>query len=612
MQARDEDGMTRASEDRHWAFDIRDGLDKRPVARLARQNREMPATRRLNVFSQDPSLRQDDAAIYKLDIPYEPLHPGPEGALLVVEDFDEDTQALHPPVDLEAPALLMTDGLFPSSTNRHFMQQMVYAVGMETYDRFVRALGRDPGFGPLGGAGATDGRLRIRPAAFKEANAYYDREAGTLQFGYATAEHFAQGRSQPGSLVYTSLSREIVAHEMSHALLDGLRPNFMRPTHRDVYALHEGFSDLVAVFLRFSQREMIERAIEKRQGDLKDDLLVWIGRQFGFDLDTGRNPLRTAITTPGHEKNIPDNRLYLQQEEEHDLGAVLLSAVFDAFSEIFEHRTAPIKQMMLLYQGRLPKQGVEWLAKEASRLARKFLSIVIRAIDYCPPMHCSFGEYLRALVTADYDLVGQAGMLYREVIISSFRRFGVTVPDVPTLSEDSLLWKPPMSGRIEIPELKFQNLGLSFVDGLCDWPDDGDGSCVRRAATALGEKICTPRHARDFGLVAPGGAYAVPKIMSMRTLRRVSLGGDVSFDLVAEVVQKRKVREGWFLGGATIVISSEGEVRYAITKHVDSKSRLAAQREWLRTQDADIRDAAWSEHSVVAARLQRRIHREKH
>lgn len=568
----------------------------------------MPPYRLLRVYAQDPSLRREDAALYTVAVPYEALRPGPEGAVLVVEDLDNDSQVLHDPVDLEQPALLMERGLAPSSTNRKFMQQMAYAVGMETYFAFVRALGRDPGFGPLGGRGASDGRLRAQPVAFMDANAYYDRDSGTLKFGYARAETFAKGRSQPGAMVYTALSHEIVAHEMSHALLDGLRPNFMRPTHRDVSALHEGFSDLVALFLRFAQQEMVERAIERSQGDLKDDLLVSVGREFGFTLVDGANPLRTAIVSVGPGKPVPDDQLYPRQEEEHDLGAVLLSAVFDAFCEIFQRITRKVRGSLAPYQGRLSQEGVQWLAGQASKLARKFLNIVIRAIDYCPPIHCSFGEYLRALITADYDLVGDDGIMYREALIASFRRFGVTVPEVPTLSEESLLWQQPATGPIVIPQLQFRRLGLTFTGGYCDWPTDDAGATVRRAAQALGEAICTPRHGHDFGLVRAGGAFSVPRLLSLRTLRRVLLRGDVAFDLVAEVVQKCKVREGWFLGGSTVVISSDGEVRYAVTKHVDSKRRLAEQRRWLRTQPRDVQDAAWDEHSVVSARLQRRLH----
>ena len=56
--------------------------------------------------------------------------------------------------------------------------------------------------------------------------------------------------------------------------------------------------------------------------------------------------------------------------------------------------------------------GVLGCGKE--NVARRFLNIVIRAIDYCPPLHCTFGEYLRAIVTADADLVPDDPVGYRE------------------------------------------------------------------------------------------------------------------------------------------------------------------------------------------------------
>lgn len=603
-------GLREAAADlKPWAFELHPGLGTRPCARMHAPEAAMPARRHLRVFSQDPGLGRADGAVFTASVPYEPLEPGPSGAVLVVDDLDETTGERQTPLNLEQPALLMERGISPSSTNRQYMQQMVYAVGMETYERFVRALGRDPGFGPLDGPGGKDGRLRIQPCAFLEANAYYDREAGALKFGYDLAKHFAQGRSQPGGRICTSLSRDIVVHEMSHALLDGLRPNFLRPTHRDVDALHEGFADLVAIFLRFSQSELVERAIDRSQGKVEDDLLASVGRQFGFDLIDGRSPLRTALTNVPRDQPIPDSRLYTKQDEAHDLGAVLVSAVFDAFSQIFERRARRVKLVSALYQGRLSTQSVELLAQEAGKIAKRFLNIIIRAIDYCPPLHCSFGEYLRAIITADHELVGDDPAGYREALVSSFRRFGVTVPDVSDLSEESLLWGPPEVGAIVIDGLRFENLGLSFANGMCDWPDD-DGRALRKAADAFGRAVCTPLRARDFGLAKPEGPIEKPRVVSLRTLRRVSPDGDVHFDLVAEIVQKRAVREGFFLGGSTVIVSSEGRVRYSIAKNIGSVKRLREQRRWLKTQPPEVRDGAWDRHSIVAARLQRRLHLE--
>ena len=92
----------------------------------------------------------------------------------------------------------------------------------------------------------------------------------TVEFGWQTAEAFATGHSQPGGRVYLALSRDIIAHEVSHAVLDGLRPNFLRPTHPDVPALHEAFSDLVAIFLHFGQSNIVAAAIGADPGPSRD------------------------------------------------------------------------------------------------------------------------------------------------------------------------------------------------------------------------------------------------------------------------------------------------------------------------------------------------------
>ena len=57
-----------------------------------------------------------------------------------------------------------------------------------------------------------------------------------------------------GSYVFLSLSHDIIVHEVTHALLDGLRPEFHVASHPDVPAFHEAFADLIAVFQRFSQK----------------------------------------------------------------------------------------------------------------------------------------------------------------------------------------------------------------------------------------------------------------------------------------------------------------------------------------------------------------------
>ena len=100
---------------------------------------------------------------------------------------------------------------------------------MATLAEFQTALGRPVSWGFASPAH----QLKIAPHAFADANAYYSRESESLSFGYFTGDS--------GANVFTCLSHDIVAHETAHALLDGLRAFFLRPSHADQAAFHEGF-----------------------------------------------------------------------------------------------------------------------------------------------------------------------------------------------------------------------------------------------------------------------------------------------------------------------------------------------------------------------------------
>src|SRR3974377_1407123 len=86
-------------------------------------------------------------------------------------------------------------------------------------------------------------RLRVHPHALREANAYYSPDKLALLFGYFNANDENTGEQRPGGVVFSCLSHDIVAHETTHALLDGMFKDFVVPTNPDVLAFHEGFAD---------------------------------------------------------------------------------------------------------------------------------------------------------------------------------------------------------------------------------------------------------------------------------------------------------------------------------------------------------------------------------
>jgi hypothetical protein len=570
----------------------------RPYQRAARE----PLVRPLRVYTLDPSVSDRLGGTATVMVPYEKLEPGPVGSLfrIVVDQAPAPLQAQA--LDLDDPYLLLSGGLSPTPSDGRFHLQMVYAVCTLTYAAFRRALGRD-----IAWAGGTtdDGplRLTVRPFGFKGANAGYSREACDLSFGYFSARREAAGFTVRNGLVCTALSHDIIAHETTHALLDGLRSSFLNPTNADVPALHEGFADLVALFLHFTYTEVVERAIRDAGRNPESwSLLTDIAREFGYARSNSSRAaaLRSGVDVDGiaafDSDVLPSGRQgpirYDPDLEPHALGSVLVSAVFEAFATIIRRKTERYFRIAGLEPrdfGRVTLNDalVKALAQEASDVAGQFLNICIRAIDYCPPADVELGEYLRALITADSDLERTDKWGFREALMRSFRRRHIFPDHVQFMTEDAVRWQSPGTA-LRVPGLAFRELRFEGDPGQPASADE-----LLRQAHALGEFVTSPAHADVFRLVSPSAplpkhvVQASPALVeSIRVARRSAPDGRVLFDLVAEVTQSCTVRRSGELfdmsGGCTVVIDPQGEVRYAVYKRFDSENRQQRQHAAMR------------------------------
>ncbi|WP_152535436.1 peptidase M4 [Bradyrhizobium sp. Ai1a-2] len=549
-----------------------------------------PICRPLRIYTLDPTASRLDGAVATINVPFEQLSSGPVGSILEVVDWDQTTGQFNKPVDLDNPRILMESGRVPSPSDPMFRQQMVYAVCASTYYAFRRALGRDPCWGFHAKPGQAYPKLRIRPQAFCDRNAYYDSSAGELKFGYFSADGDVQGRNRPHGRVFTSLSHDIIVHEMTHALLDGLRTRFRLPTHPDVPAFHEGFADLVAILTHFSHSDVVRAAIERSGAKLETDaLLLSLASQFGHT--TGSDgPLRSAITLAGpgqHEEGSIE--LYeTAGDEPHKRGSLLVTAMFEAFATVLRRKTKRYLRLARLAPGEAPgPELTQILADQASTLASQFLSICIRAIDYCPPFDLRLGEYLRAVITADFDLVQDDPFGYREAIIDAFARRHIYADDVPDLAEDSLLWRPPDKKMEPIEALHFREMQFAGDPGRA-----ADETELRRQAEALGAYVMRPEYTHAFGCALPGdiqlnGDHVDPAVVgSVRSLRRIGPDGQITFDTVAEITQRRWCKQSSkgiseVFGGSTVILGPDGQVRYVIRKSVTDRRRIQAQADYL-------------------------------
>ena len=395
-----------------------------------KQKRGSERRRRLTVIAQDPSVRDRKGVLtIELEVPYERLDPGPKGARVHVIDFDASSNTLYEPSrdGLERdPYQGVTD---PERLvgDRAFHAQNSYAIVMATLARFESALGRRVPFAFAAGGSRPDaapGRghvMKIAPHAFAEPNAFYSRRDESLLFGYFPVD----GREH----VFTCLSHDVVAHETTHALLDGLRPRFTDLSSPDQAAFHEGFADIVALLSVFKNAKVVAFALGARAGRLDRSQLSaeTLGRSalLGLAEEMGTagkqisgmrgDALRRSVDV------APDRRIRERPEfgEPHRRGEILVAATMRSFLNVWARRLEPLLEQ---------PGGVDAarVAEEGATAASHLLTMAIRALDYTPPVDLQFEDFLTAMLTADSELYPDDGKFhYRHILLDVFGSYGI-------------------------------------------------------------------------------------------------------------------------------------------------------------------------------------------
>lgn len=562
-----------------------------------------PETRPLKCYAFDPSHGKFFGNEMTLEVKYEKLLPGPIGERIAVIDYDGENKRFYRPVDLDDPSILIRSGLAPTESDPRFHQQMVYAVATETIQNFEAALGRRirwrleeriPDANGKIAPGKRDGdiyRLNLYPHAMVSANAAYSPAAKGILFGYFRASTLDPGRNLPGQTVFTCLSHDIIVHEVTHAILDGIRTYFSERTSSDVAAFHEAFADIVALFRHFSHKEALLDTIEKTGGKLyqyhlepdatsegnpviqaqklQDNPLIGLAQQFGEARGSGK-ALRSALS------ELPDpNKMKDPSLEPHERGAILVAAIFDAYFTVYLRQTADLFRLYRaagnLHTTEVSGPFANLLAKAASKTARILFKICVRAIDYCPAVDINFGDYLRALITADRDNHPADPLGVRDAFMQAFRLRGILPEDAQYFSEDSLCWSP-VAPEDQFPE--FKDLIFGDPNGLTSEEKNHNGELLRKYAQD---------NAVRLGF-RPGKYISVP---SFHPAFRLTPDGRMRVDMVVEMAQTadipydpKKPELGTFpmRSGSTLLITKPplkngnygpGQIRYLIRRRLD-------------------------------------------
>ena len=526
----------------------------------------------LTVLAEGP-FTGSPAALASVRVPHERVHAGPAGARL-------DVRVRRPGRDEAEPIALSLDGtawgiddvrppedLEELLDDSRFLAQHVYAIASDTLQTFERTMGRRLGW-------AAGHRLRIDAydsADFRATG--YDPQARLVRFG-----HRADGRSQRH--VPMALYRDLVAHEVTHAVLDGYRPRWAdADALLDGFALHEAVADLVAMLSVFSSADLVERLLEseahsRRAPGTGDGEVPGEGgptgpaERDGEILRSGLFSLADGLFSRGAVRRPLDRPVPFEWQldpEPHARGEIVVQAVLNAVLDLW-------RQRLDCPGGRASRYQV---AQAGARVGQHVLGMVVRALAYLPPLDPTWTDLLRAILASDLVMMPA---------------------DVPPCRGSRTPGAPRPRGYREVLRDRFWDIDLSTdPDSRLDGLDDLEGLRYPVRLSALSsdpEEVnrfiwANPRLMRAMDLDEDTGL----RVDRVRPTVRVGPDGSIVSEICASFVQevaltRREAKDRLGLriqgdytvvrGGGTLRFDEGGRLCFAALKQVMDAQRQQA------------------------------------
>ena len=316
--------------------------------------------------------------------------------------------------------------------------------------------------------GVQGGFLLIETHAFYDFNAFFSPSMKQIFFGVVT--YRLPGHSDV-HFFETATSKDLVGHEVGHAVHDALKPNnFQLRLGWNTWG--ESFADQTAFWTLLRDPERVAQLLAETHGDFNQSNSL--SRMVeAFAVLTGKG---TGLRDAFNDKKISDTT-----EEVHDRSEVLTGAAYRLFLTVFDEQRRSLRDGDAL--------------SEAGRIMGVFL---LHATDYTPENEMTLDDVVKAYFKVDKELF--AGR-YHDMLVGEFTRREL-------LNENSLrdwlsheetlpqLWLPSWSTDTDVARFVEQNQNL-----LAPGPDFGlkPQSVTRLSGTAQGRIIVRVQltHGRD-------------------------------------------------------------------------------------------------------------------
>lgn len=537
-------------------------------------------TMRVRVVAQDPLLTDANGDIVTalVSFPFEDVEPGPIGHRVHVVDYDSSTVTMYPPARLGSDGMAAKVSRRKILTTPDFHAQNVYGLVMSTVARFERALGRRTPWG------FSAHQIKVVPHAFAVANAFYSPDAEALSFGYYERD---------SKTVFTCLSHDVVVHETTHALLDGLRRRFTQPSSPDQAAFHEAFADVVALLSIFSMPEVVAIVVDQAAegaspAGAKPASESGLVRMETFDT---ANLVKSAIF--GVAEQLDDLNPDFQRvgalrrsvtllpepgildlpefEEPHRRGEIVVAAIMRTFLEVWQRRLQPFRI------GRADHIDRRRAIEEGAAVADQLLTMCIRGLDYTPPVHIDFSDFLSAMLTADREVRPDDTRLeLRSSLRETFVSYGVK----PTRAGDGEgCWSRVKDGMLRHEGVRFSNAQSDPTEMFrLIWANRSKLRLPLTAYCRIADLAPCLRIAPEDGLpVRETIAICLQYVkLPASELTQFGLRRPSGMPEATEVVLE---------GGSTLILDEYGMLKYEIAQPIPSKGHRTAIRRTQRTLD---------------------------
>ena len=352
---------------------------KRPTAPLMQQDtvqttaaQPLPtdnfeATVRVKVYPQDPFVGEPEI----IELPKELVGDRLSSARLKTQD--------PAPIAIADP-----DGTYNYEVGTpQFDQANAHAIVANTlkmYDGYLGSPARWSFSGPL----------RVIPHKGEGKTAYFSRWDRSINF-------FEWNSPSLGKRVTTSQSADVIAHEIGHAVWDGLRPR--AGYSGEAGAFHEAFGDCSAVLHALQQESNLTKALEQNGGDMRHpSLLSRMAEEFGSGFNKEdkdpNNDERPYYRTALNEFKYIDPKLLPDDDYPPTVGEDVLTREFHSFSRVWSG--AFYRMLSALYDGE-KSGGAQPL--DALKSARDKLGNVWgQALNELPPTGIKFKVVSEAML----------------------------------------------------------------------------------------------------------------------------------------------------------------------------------------------------------------------